>query len=187
MSKVMKTIGQTVGRNLQLMREERGDTQAELARQLTAVGSEMTKATIASLESGRRLDVTVGELVTLAQVLQVPLSAFFAGKGTVRPTVQTELRLPEMRALMSGEAPKQAKIHVPEGFDADQAAARSLGVDLDQVLQWAHLLWSKTMTDERDARVAKTLEPDASPRRKQAIRGHVTRGLMAELAKESGQ
>jgi hypothetical protein len=42
--------------------------------------------------------------------------------------------------------------------------------------------WGRSLTEERDRRVAAQASPDATPRTRQAVRGHVTRELMATLA-----
>ena len=65
--------------------------------------------------------------------------------------------------------------------DAEQKAAKKLGVTADDVLAAALTLWGKTLTDERDARAEKQVSGDASPGRLQAIRGHMTRDLLNEL------
>lgn len=80
--------------------------------------------------------------------------------------------------------PRQAILD-SEG-DAEQKAADSLsrrGVDVKplEVSLVAHALWGQGLTAEREERVADLAEPDASPRSIQAVRGHVTRGLLAEV------
>lgn len=63
-------------------------------------------------------------------------------------------------------------------------AARKLGVDPLDVALVALKLWGRDLPTERDARVAETVPEDASARTRQALRGHVTRALLAELAPE---
>jgi len=60
-------------------------------------------------------------------------------------------------------------------------AARRLNVPPAQVRVAARHLWDRTLTDERDRRVA-ALGGATSTRARQARRGHVTRALLAELA-----
>ncbi len=60
-------------------------------------------------------------------------------------------------------------------------AARRLNVSPELVRIAARHLWDRTLTDERDRRVA-ALGGATSARAKQARRGHVTRTLLAELA-----
>lgn len=64
---------------------------------------------------------------------------------------------------------------------AEQKAARTLGMDAHELSELAHLCWGQSLTMERDARVADELPKDAPRRTRQAIRGHVTRELLAEL------
>ena len=70
---------------------------------------------------------------------------------------------------------------MPQLREAEQKAAKKLGVSADAVLAAALTLWGKTLTDERDARAEKQITDEASPRRLQAMRGHVTRDLLDEL------
>jgi transcriptional regulator with XRE-family HTH domain len=58
------------------LREERGWSQAELARRLSAIGFEMHQTTVAKLEAGKR-PLRVAEAIALAQVFGLPLIAMF--------------------------------------------------------------------------------------------------------------
>jgi transcriptional regulator with XRE-family HTH domain len=64
--------------------------------------------------------------------------------------------------------------------EAEQKAARKVGVPAAHVAVAAHRLWGRGLTAERDRRVAER-DPGGRPRSVQAARGHVTRQLMAEL------
>jgi hypothetical protein len=66
--------------------------------------------------------------------------------------------------------------------DAERKAARKLGVDAMNLSVAAHGRYGRSFTAERDARVAEQAPADASPRSLQALRGHVTRAMLAELA-----
>lgn len=66
-------------------------------------------------------------------------------------------------------------------LEAEQKAARSLNTPAMVVSVAAHRHYGRALTDERDARVAEALTPGATPRSRQAVRGHVTRTLIAEL------
>jgi hypothetical protein len=66
--------------------------------------------------------------------------------------------------------------------DAERKAARKLGVEPLRLSVAAHGRYGRSFTDERDARVADQAPADASPRSLQALRGHVTRAMLAELA-----
>lgn len=65
--------------------------------------------------------------------------------------------------------------------EADDKAARTLGVTPWKVTLASHRLWGRSLTEERDERVKAKASPDASARTLQAIRGHVTRGMIEEL------
>jgi transcriptional regulator with XRE-family HTH domain len=58
------------------LREERGWSQAELARRLSAIGFEMHQTTVAKLESGKR-PLRVAEVFALAEVFGLPPLAMF--------------------------------------------------------------------------------------------------------------
>jgi transcriptional regulator with XRE-family HTH domain len=66
--------------------------------------------------------------------------------------------------------------------DAERKAARHLGVDPVTVSAAAHRKWGRSFTAERDTRAADLVEEGAGRRALQALRGHVTRQLLAELA-----
>jgi len=66
--------------------------------------------------------------------------------------------------------------------DAERTAARKLQCSADKLSIAAFGLWKRSLTDERDARVATTAPPGSSPRAIQARRGHVTRQLLEEIA-----
>lgn len=66
--------------------------------------------------------------------------------------------------------------------DAERKAARKLGVDALKLSAAAHGRYGRSFTAERDARVDEQAPADASPRSIQALRGHVTRAMLTELA-----
>jgi transcriptional regulator with XRE-family HTH domain len=65
--------------------------------------------------------------------------------------------------------------------EAEQNAARILGVDALEVSAAAHGLWGHSLTAERDVRVEAGSSSDAPASAVRARRGHVTRTLLAEL------
>jgi hypothetical protein len=66
--------------------------------------------------------------------------------------------------------------------DAERKAARKLGVPPLKLSVAAFGRYGRSFTEERDARVAEQAPTDAAPRSLQALRGHITRGMLAELA-----
>jgi transcriptional regulator with XRE-family HTH domain len=68
--------------------------------------------------------------------------------------------------------------------EAERHAAERLGISPDEVVRRSYAIWGQTLSDERDARTAERVEPDASHRSRTVVRGHVTRELLAELEKQ---
>lgn len=66
--------------------------------------------------------------------------------------------------------------------DAERKAARKLGVEPLRLSVAAYGRYGQSFTEERDARVAEQAPAGASPRSLQALRGHVSRAMLAELA-----
>lgn len=67
--------------------------------------------------------------------------------------------------------------------DAERHAARKLHTTPERINLAAMHLWGQTLAGERDRRLDE-LAADAPPRRRQALRGHITRELMTELEDE---
>ncbi len=89
---------------------------------------------------------------------------------------------PEL-AEMKAEEAEYAR---PRDFRDDTVvnAARRLDVDPLDVSVGARLLWHRPFAEERDRRAIEAADHDAPPRTIQALRGHVTRELLAELEPE---
>jgi len=77
---------------------------------------------------------------------------------------------------------EQIRPRVEAVLEAEQKASRSLGVDGMAVRAASYQLWGRSLTDERESRVGRRADSDVSARSLQAVRGHVTRELLAELA-----
>jgi len=86
--------------------------------------------------------------------------------------------------LKMSKFPKDAffwrKLKQHAAGDAEQKAARKLGVEPVVIAVAAYNLWDRSLSDERDHR-AKELTITSSAGRLQNIRGHVTRELLREL------
>src|ERR1700730_9026065 len=107
------TLGQVVGRNFAAFRAARGWTQEIASRMLQAQGLDWSAAQIASLESGRREDLTVSDLLKLSLALEVSLASWYAGAGRAsldKPGAAKATRgeLRAVRALFLGKAPDDA-------------------------------------------------------------------------------
>jgi hypothetical protein len=72
-----------------------------------------------------------------------------------------------------------------EVSDAERHAARKFGTTPELVNLAALRLWGRTLAEERDHRLS-DLAVDLPARRRQALRGHITRDLMTELEAELG-
>jgi len=67
--------------------------------------------------------------------------------------------------------------------DAERHAARKLGTTPERINIAAMRRWGRTLAEERDHRLA-LHGADVPARRRQALRGHITRDLMTELEAE---
>lgn len=204
------SVGRVVGENLRRLREERGLTQDEAVGRAVWAGLPWTRARLASLETGRRDDLTVTELLLLGLAFDVSPDYWFGGKGRMlvghllpsRGVVRQLLGGRKLsatdaagddRILISERDQKRAEATAEEWWKAvgsitetDANAARALGVSPERVRALASHLWGRSLIDEREARMAG--EPlDAA--RRPARRGHITRVLLRELelaAKKEG-
>jgi hypothetical protein len=70
-----------------------------------------------------------------------------------------------------------------EVSDTERHAARKLGTTPERLNMAAMRRWGRTLAKERDYRLSEQAD-DVSPRSRQALRGHITRDLMAELEDE---
>ena len=102
-----------------------------------------------------------------------------AKEGTRRQLAEWKRLLPLWPGMTlggAGDAEEAAR------GDAERKAARKLGVRPLKLSVAAHGRYGRSFTAERDARVAEQAPADAPPRSLQALRGHVTRAMLAELA-----
>lgn len=65
--------------------------------------------------------------------------------------------------------------------EGEQKAGRRLGVSGFVIAEAAHRLWDHGLTDERERRLREAA-PEGGERQVRAVRGHITRRLMEELA-----
>lgn len=77
-------------------------------------------------------------------------------------------------------------VPTPRGGEPERRAGRDLEIGAVEVSKLAQHLWSRTLKEEREARVQERVEAGASRRTLQAVRGHVTRELLAELREARG-
>jgi hypothetical protein len=167
-----------IGANL---RELRGDkTQEQLAQSVSFFGLRWTRATIAALETGRR-DLSKIEELVLATVLGRPLTELYDSHGKdvqLQLTTRFAWAMPadSWSKLIRGEP--VAGANAQRTFtEAEQKAAAKLGIKPASVSLLAGELWGRSLTEERDRRLAESgVGGD-----KRAHAGHITRGLLDEL------
>ena len=188
-----QSLDQVIGANVRRIREERGVTQDELAFYARGWGLSWVQPTIAALEQGRKtLDVI--ELGLLNVALATSSAELLAGDDDQRVRVgEGTGRLGTLRQAILGPEPVTSPQHLKDEISKKRArgeasseqanvrAAAQLGVDPADVSRAAFRLWKRSLTEERDARVAENAQSEATPRTIQALRGRVTRVLLEEL------
>jgi transcriptional regulator with XRE-family HTH domain len=185
------SIAQVVGENLRALRHQAGDSQPEASRRLVErSGLRWSRANIAYLESGgRRESLGLDVIHAIAGAYDVRPSALFAGEGLMRYSSGYTVTREAMRAALdSGRVPSMTppREGVTDGandlvaFEADNLLAVRLGIPFDTVRTAARRVWGRSLTQERDHRVAQH-SGDESRRSLQARRGRVTRELTREL------
>lgn len=145
-------------------------------------------------------DVRLGPEVTVARSVVVDVLSGRAGElglgaGIDAPLAERERQalkgfkaaLPQLRAWWEAAWPgmtfaQGSAAQKDAAREAEQKAARKLGVSPLVLSVAAHRTWGRGLTDERDRRVAEQTSDDASARTVQAVRGHVTRRLLDEVA-----
>lgn len=188
------TVGAVVGQSLKRLRKERRWTQDAAASQVSSRGLTWKRAHIADLENGRREALDIGALVVLADVLDARLPDLFEGEGDVLLTPRADwpehavsASRAQLRGWLAGERSEvridghvaiRAALH-PASSKLEAAIAEREGFSLQQVLAAAHGLWGRSLTEERDKRVADLGDLPIGER--QAKQGHITRDLAAEL------
>lgn len=189
-----RSVAGAVGQSLRRLRQEAHVTQDEVAHAMNRWGHAWTRSSVAALENGNR-DLSAGELLVLPTVISwatgrgVNLRDLLVGDGTyilmvsdrigMSPWAITDLLDPTVDAQGGDWMKADADEGVPR--EAEQKAARKLNVSLGWVLSESERIWGRTLTEERDTRVRDRVDDNTSPRSLQAMRGHVTRELTAEL------
>ena len=184
-----------VGKKLREWREAAGLRQDDVARTAREFGHEWARDTVASIEGGRR-EVRLDELLSLPLIVDAfPSScsreysrvADFLGPAAPlleRPTDESREVATELAVSAVLPASESNQKYLEAQCDAEQKAARQLNISPYDIVKLAYNLWGRSLTDERDARVMKKADADASARSLQAHRGHVTRVLLTDLRAE---
>ncbi len=199
------TIPALVGRRVRELREETGRSQDQLADAARRAGLDWTRASVASLETGRR-GLSAEEFLLLPLALRFlderdhTLAELLEGAYKIaRPTGGTAVTSFLRSLVNGGDTAAVGAVHrqiaggvgirasIERGVDymaareAERHIARALKVTPEQVVRASWERWRHGLTEERETRVAKRAGENPSPRSLQAIRGHVTRELIDEL------
>lgn len=201
-------VPEVIGRRVRAMREETGRSQDDLADAARRAGLDWTRASVASLETGRRglsaeelillplaLHYLDGRSHTIAELLeggpnQVGLPTAAHGTAFLRRLLSggdaAEANAFERQMSETGWGDQSDKDFVTymAAREAERHVARALGLRAETVAVKALRRWNRGLTEEREARVQERAAKDASSRSVQAVRGHVTRELIQELRDE---
>jgi transcriptional regulator with XRE-family HTH domain len=108
-------------------------------------------------------------------------------RGEVSTTPWAVPGTPEFRQVEAVRTRREARTRIfaqrEAAGDAEQKAAAKLGRPPLQIAVAARKLWGRSLTDERDRRVAEQAPGEVSSRALQALRGHITRALLLELGR----
>lgn len=207
-------LPEAIGHRIRDLRREKA-TAEDVAAWAQAFGLGWYRSTVARLETGARglsasellllpaiLTAATGQAVTLEGLLAGVRAAltpsFVLGGGAldhreatgekVVLVIDVDSLLFDMGALLDGEGVVFEVVGggIVAPRDAEHRAARSLGISVAEVLELADALWGQTLSEQRDDKVIGRVGPDASARTVQALRGHVTRELIEELAELEG-
>jgi len=185
-------LGPVIGLSLRTLRSERLQTQEEVVELLRAAGLDWSRDNVASLEIGRRQDVTLTELILMSIAFDVPLRRWLQGHG---PGHHYFVELGGRRgdsapiANLFGDAKPSVPTKVPIAFEpesiyleAELHAAERLGIDPADLRARAHGIWGRRLVEEREARLGSQRVAGVGSGIPAAQRGHVTRQLLRELA-----
>lgn len=150
----------------QAVRAHRGAyTYDEYAARARTCGLPWHRNTVRAVEMGNR-SVTLAEAICLATMMGCSIQDLIEA-----PTKVAGHTVPGRQPITDPA--------VARNLDAEIKAARRLLVTPDEIAQRAIRLWGHSLTDERERRLNRTEGMDR--RSVQALRGHVTRQLVAEL------
>jgi hypothetical protein len=139
------------------------------------------------LEGGRRVQVSIDELIVLSEVYQCGLSSWFEGDDSlIDITSVFSVPRSSIANLLNGAAPSGTVIDFSpaEDFSADGRIADNLRIEQSEVTRLAvEELWGHSATVERDKRL-RAAHPDiTNPKELRTKRSGVTRRLKNEIAR----
>jgi transcriptional regulator with XRE-family HTH domain len=200
MNDAIPQLSAVVGAKVRELRQAQGATQEEVAAAARRCGLSWDRSTVTRIEDGAR-GLTAEELLLLPVLLgdilrrpQVPLTELLGEEAWLSDEIAYDPAA--FRAALTGsgsiDVRRRSLDDIPgvplyraafraAAGEAEQRAARSLGVDAKLLSFVAHSRWDRSFTEERDRRVADRAPAEAPPRTVQALRGHITRALLAEM------
>jgi hypothetical protein len=171
-------------------------TQDDVARAAQRLGFDWGRSSVAAIEAGER-DLSGAELLALPYILDEAIRVAVPGARIGYRVSLAELLRPgrtEVLALsdtltmtrkqvdgwLEGAHPElnPRRLDTETVGEAEQKAARSLGVTVSTLSSMTNKAWGHSLTVERDARLAD--RDDVTPQ----TRGHVTRQLVSELRQQ---
>ena len=195
------TIGQVVGEQLARLRIKSRLTQEQIVAAVREHGLAWTVDTVSMLEAGRRANLSVPELLLLAQALNRDPWRWFPGEGDVQLTDVTTVDRAGIRNLLGSRADR-GKGEIKSDYtkadhqtlragltglaatmpdtEAELHAAETLHAPVSTIKRLAMDLWGWRLDLERDRRIGEGLD-QLDPDERRARRGHVTRALLDEL------
>jgi transcriptional regulator with XRE-family HTH domain len=186
------TLDQAVGAALRAWRRGKGWTQDDAAEYLRTRGLPWSRAALAAAELGTKT-FDLAEFVVLCHALGRPPAKWFDGDGwlELRPGVLPRISADGLRSTFGGARafrsvnPSELVRTDLDAFaarEAEQKAARLLGVGAEDLARAASRLWGHGLVEERERLVHKhPVTAGASARKLQAARGVITRQLLKEL------
>lgn len=209
-----ESLKRVIGDNVKHLRESAGWTQGQLVDRLRRSGLEISRSSIAWLETGRREPGTA-ELLVLAQVFEVPVHELVSSEAPeIQLTNGAVMATDALRDLITGEGepPYSTRVVVPVAeLHRARRWGQRLGLKVDDTLH-AELYYEAEQSGEVDAGRRLELDPmqvtllayalwgmsfsdrrdadltdvAASPSSMRMLKAHATRRREAEL-KEKAQ
>ena len=157
----VESLKRVIGDNVKHLREAAGWTQGQLVDQLRRSGLEISRSSIAWLETGRREPGTA-ELLLLAQVFDVPVHELVSTDvPEIQLTSEAVMATGALRDLITGEGepPYSSRVVVPvaESHRARRWGQR-LGLNIDDALH-AELYFEAEQSGEIDVGNRLGLDP----------------------------
>jgi transcriptional regulator with XRE-family HTH domain len=200
------TLNELVGLNIRRLRQQHGITAQDLAIRLRLFGLDWTRSTITNLENGKKvLDLdefaallqgfggTAHELFTAPKGQEIVLpdgdvigieaitEGFIQSKEGHPLTVWTQGLAEASLDYFSSRDDREHLILLGAKNEAEQKVARSLGIPVEEVVGAALDTWGRTLTDEREYRLADWLETGETGPSLRTKRGQITRELVTEI------